>query len=143
MQRVDETITRERYMKFLVGYNGSVASQNALALACRDAVVLNGFVFVVVSMGTGSSHNEERTRQAAKMIDDARQFLNTRSLPGECVQLARGLSPAEDIVKFANDNAIDVIYIGIEKISRTQKLLLGSTAQYVVLNGPCPVTTTR
>ena len=61
----------------------------------------------------------------------------------EAVQLVRGLSPGEDIVQYAKDNAIDHIFIGIEKKSRTRKLLLGSTAQFIILKGPCPVTTIK
>jgi nucleotide-binding universal stress UspA family protein len=38
---------------------------------------------------------------------------------------------------------IDMIFLGIKKKSRAQKILLGSTAQYIILKGPCPVTTTK
>jgi nucleotide-binding universal stress UspA family protein len=130
-------------MKLLVGYNGSVASQNALALACNDAAKFDGFVFVVSSKEGGGSENEETVRQVAEILEGAEHILSDHGIPGECVQLVRGMTPGEDIVKFAEDNAIDQIYIGIEKTSRTRKILLGSTAQYVILKGPCPVTTTR
>jgi nucleotide-binding universal stress UspA family protein len=53
------------------------------------------------------------------------------------------LSPGEDIVKFAEDNAIDFIFVGIEKKSRAQKILLGSTAQYIILKAGCPVVTVK
>jgi nucleotide-binding universal stress UspA family protein len=57
--------------------------------------------------------------------------------------MARGLAPGEDLVKFAEENQIDQIYVGIEKKSKTSKLLLGSTAQYVILKAPCPVITVK
>jgi nucleotide-binding universal stress UspA family protein len=53
------------------------------------------------------------------------------------------LPPGEDIVKFAENNDIDHLFVGIEKISKTRKMLLGSTAQYIILKAPCPVTTTK
>ena len=53
--------------------------------------------------------------------------------------MVRGLSPSEDLVQFAKDNDIDQIFVGIEKKTRTRKILLGSTAQYVILKAPCPV----
>jgi nucleotide-binding universal stress UspA family protein len=61
----------------------------------------------------------------------------------EVQEMARGLSPGEDIVIFAQENSIDQIFVGIEKKSRTRKLLLGSTAQYIILKAACPVTTIK
>ena len=51
--------------------------------------------------------------------------------------------PGDDIVRFAEENAINQLYVGIEKKSRTRKLFLGSTAQYVILKAPCPVITVK
>ena len=72
-----------------------------------------------------------------------KKILDQAGVAYETFQLARGLSPGEDIVKFAEDNGIDQIFLGVEKRSRTSKIILGSTAQYVILKGPCPVTTTK
>lgn len=130
-------------MKLMVGYNGSEASQNALSLACDEAAKSYGRVFVVSSLEGGSSENAEKIQAVADFLEKAEKYLAERGVQGEAVQLVRGLSPGEDLVKFAEDNAIDQIYLGIEKMSRTRKILLGSTAQYVILKGPCPVTTTK
>jgi nucleotide-binding universal stress UspA family protein len=35
------------------------------------------------------------------------------------------------------------MFVGIEKRSRTQKLLLGSTAQFIILKAKCPVVTVK
>ena len=130
-------------MKIMVGYNGSAASQNALALACEEAAKSDGLVFIVTSFEGGNSENAEKIQEVAAFLKEAEKVLADRGIQGESVQLVRGLSPGEDLVKFAEDNAIDQIYLGIEKMSRTRKILLGSTAQYVILKGPCPVTTTK
>ena len=53
------------------------------------------------------------------------------------------LEPGEELVQFAVSNRIDEVIIGIRKRSKVGKLLLGSTAQYVILNAPCPVVTTK
>ncbi|MGD9122547.1 MAG: universal stress protein, partial [Desulfobacterales bacterium] len=52
-------------------------------------------------------------------------------------------SPGEDLVQFAKDNRIDMIFIGIKKTSKVGKLVFGSTAQYVLLKAPCPVVAVR
>jgi nucleotide-binding universal stress UspA family protein len=53
------------------------------------------------------------------------------------------LEPGEDLVQFAEENAIDLIIIGIQKRSKMGKLLFGSNAQYVILNAACPVLTVK
>ncbi len=45
----------------------------------------------------------------------------------------------EDLVRFAKDNDIDEIIIGVKRRSKVGKLVFGSTAQYVILKAPCPV----
>ena len=130
-------------MKIMVGYNGSDASRNALSLACKHAVDQDGLIYIVTSLGGGSSEAAEKIQKAREVLNDAEAFVFKQMVQGQSVQLARGLSPGEDLVKFAEDNGIDHIYLGVEKISRTKKILLGSTAQYVILKGPCPVTTTK
>jgi nucleotide-binding universal stress UspA family protein len=46
-------------------------------------------------------------------------------------------------VKFAEDEKMDQIFIGIIKKSKVGKFITGSTAQYVILNAPCPVVTVQ
>lgn len=130
-------------MKIMVGYNGSQESQNALALACEQAAKSDGLVFIVTSMSGGEKDDKAKLRHAMESLNAAEAFAFQQKVQSQAVQLARGLSPGEDLVKFAEDNAIDHIYLGVEKVSRAKKILLGSTVQYVILRGPCPVMTTK
>ena len=52
-------------------------------------------------------------------------------------------SSGENLVWFAELENIDEIIIGVRRRSKVGKLLLGSTAQYVVLHAPCPVITIK
>ncbi|MEE4253776.1 MAG: universal stress protein, partial [Desulfuromusa sp.] len=61
----------------------------------------------------------------------------------ESHQLARGMAPGEDLVSFAEQHTVDQIFIGVEKVSRTQKIIVGSNAQYIILKASCPVVTVR
>lgn len=130
-------------MKFLVGYNGSPSSRRALSLACEHAKLTGAMLYVATSLVGGSGESARDIQSAEEQLRSVKEFLDKMDVDYETFQLARGLSPGEDIVKFAEDNGIDHVFLGVEKRSRTSKLILGSTAQYVILKGPCPVTTTK
>jgi nucleotide-binding universal stress UspA family protein len=130
-------------MKFLVGYNGSVEAKVALSLARDFAKTFGAKVFVMSSMEGGAGEKVEDIAQAEQNLREAKNFLDEQGVECETHQMARGLTPGEDLVRFAEENQIDQIFVGIEKKSRTSKLILGSTAQYVILKAPCPVITTK
>ena len=130
-------------MKFLVGYNGSAEAKAALSLARDFAKIFNARVFVIASLEGGAGEKIEDINQAQENLREAKEFIEAQGVECETHQMARGLAPGEDLVKFAEENEIDRIYVGIEKKSKTSKLLLGSTAQYVILKAPCPVITTK
>ena len=130
-------------MKFLVGYNGSDESKAALSLAGDFAKIFNAQVFVLASLEGGAGEKMEDINQAEQNLKVAKDLLAEQGVECETRQMARGLSPGEDLVEFAQDNQIDQIYVGIEKKSKTSKILLGSTAQYVILKAPCPVITVK
>ena len=130
-------------MKYMVGYNGSPSAKRALALARDEAKLSGATVYVITSMEGGSSETLEDIQKVEDDLRAAKDLLIKENIPCETIQLARGLPPGEDLVKFAQDNGIDRIYLGIEKKSRTRKILLGSTAQFIILKGPCPVTTIK
>jgi nucleotide-binding universal stress UspA family protein len=130
-------------MKYLVGYNGSASSMRALRLARTHAEKMNAMLYVIYSMEGGSAETEEDIRKAAEALEEAKAFLSDMAGSYETLQLVRGFSPGEDLVKFAADNDIDHVFLGLQKRSKAQKILLGSTAQYIILKAPCPVTTTK
>jgi nucleotide-binding universal stress UspA family protein len=130
-------------MKFLVAYNGSAESKAALDLAIKHAALFKAKVFVITSMEGGHSEKPEDIARVNQELDLVRRQLENAGVEHEVQEMARGLSPGEDIVIFAQDNHIDQIFVGIEKKSRTRKLLLGSTAQYIILKAACPVTTIK
>ena len=130
-------------MKLLVGFDEGPAAKRALALACEQAKQSNALVYVVTSMAGGDKESLDIIQKAEDALRWAKDYLLKEHIQCESIQLARGLSPGEDLVKFAEENAVDHIFLGIEKKSRTRKIILGSTAQYIILKGPCPVTTTK
>lgn len=129
--------------KYLVAYDGTPASKAALELAKNQALLLGSLVFLVTSMIGGSKEKPEAISEANFALEEAGSALKAAGVSCETHQLVRGLSPGEDIVKFAADKAVDFIFIGVQKKSRTQKIILGSTAQFVILKASCPVVTIK
>jgi len=130
-------------MKVLIGYNGSTEAVAAVELAAEYAKLFGGEVILMTSTEGGGRESADEIHETQARLNDAQADMEKNQIPCKVVQTARGISPGEDIVRFANENTVDLIVVGIEKKSRTRKLLLGSTAQYVILRAPCPVLTVK
>jgi nucleotide-binding universal stress UspA family protein len=130
-------------MKFLVAFTGSKESKSALALARRFAKIFAAKVIVMTSMEGGSAESVDDIGQVEYELRWAERFLKEENIECELQQCARGLSPGEDIVAVATEQQVDQVFVGIEKRSKTRKLFMGSTAQYIILKAPCPVITVK
>ena len=130
-------------MKLVAAYNGTEESRLALDLAKKHASIFNAKLLVVSSSEGGKGEKPEEIIRIERELDQIKEDLQREGIDGEVDQLARGLSPGEDLVMFAEENDIDQIYVGIRKKSRTSKLILGSTAQYIILKAKCPVTSVK
>jgi nucleotide-binding universal stress UspA family protein len=60
-------------------------------------------------------------------------------VPYELRQLVRGHEPAEEVVELAEELGAELIVIGMRHRTAVGKFLLGSTAQRILLDAPCPV----
>ncbi len=126
-------------MKILVGYDGTNSAKEALNLAKTHAKAFGASVAVVISMDKGTEGQREEITQAEKGLEWAKSLFDEIEIACDTHLLIRGLSPGEDIVEFAKENQVDEIIVGVKRRSKVGKLLMGSTAQYVILKAPCPV----
>lgn len=125
--------------KFVVAYSGSKVSNAVLSLARDHAELFGAHVFVVISLIGGTGEKVEDIGKTREKLAYAKEFFKEKGVSCEVRELVRGVSPGEDLVDFAEENNVDQIFVGVEKKSRTQKILLGSNAQYIILKAPCPV----
>ena len=130
-------------MKFLVAYNGTKEAEAALALAKTHAKIFGAKLVVISSSEGGKGEKLEDINKIKRDLESIQEDLSMDGIDCEVEQLARGLAPGEDIVLFAEENEVDQIYVGIRKKSRTSKLILGSTAQFIILKAKCPVTSAK
>ena len=126
-------------MKILVGYDGSKGAEAALREAQKHAKVFNADIDILTSLEQSSTLDKSDIEKAESELEYVRTPFNIDDIPCETHVVVNYLTPGEDLVQFATDNRIDEIFIGIEKRSKVGKLVFGSTAQYVILNAPCPV----
>jgi nucleotide-binding universal stress UspA family protein len=132
------------HMKLLVGYDGSNAALAATELAKRHAKAFQAEkVYLVRSMEGGQDVERREFDNAEHDLGRVNRTFSTEDIPSEPHLLVRGLSPGEDLVQFAKENGIDEIIIGVRRRSKVGKLVFGSTAQYVILNAPCPVVSVK
>ena len=78
-------------------------------------------------------------RQAELDLEYTKTLLAEECIDCKTHLRIRGVSPGEDLVQFAAENRVDEIFIGVRRRSKVGKVLMGSTAQYVILNAPRPV----
>jgi len=127
-------------MKILVGYNGGELGRINLSLGRDYALLKNAFVYIITSMAGGESDEADDIQKSEEGLKFAGEFMERSNVQYETVLSVRGVSPGKDIVKFAEDNEINHIFLGEKKKSKTEQIILGSTVQYVLSKSPCPVT---
>ena len=120
-------------MKIMVCYDNSNSAQEALKLAIQHAKSFSAKIYLVTSLIGGSKDNAEENRNAEDHLNYGKSLIEKDGIECETRLMIRGMQSGEDLVKFANENEVDEILIGIQRTSKVGKLLFGSTAQHVIL----------
>ena len=81
--------------------------------------------------------------EAEKNLKKVKEYFDGIGVKSETHLLVRGLDAGEDLVKFARQNNVDEIILGVRSRSKVGKLIFGSTAQIVILESHCPVLTVK
>jgi nucleotide-binding universal stress UspA family protein len=130
-------------MKILVGYDGSKSAKEALKLARKHALAFGASVDVVTSMEKGTEGEQPAIEDAERGLEWAKTLFEEKKIVCKTHLLIRGMAPGEDLVEFAKEGNIDEIVVGVKRRSKVGKLLMGSTAQFVILQAPCPVVSVK
>ena len=126
-------------MKILAGYDGSQVARQAVALAEKHATAFNAEVFIVRSMRESHELQLNDMEKADRELEELKSGFEKKNIPCETRLIKSGLTAGEELVKFADEKGADEIIVGVRKRSKVGKLLLGSTAQYVIIEATCPV----
>ncbi|GAA1987398.1 universal stress protein [Isoptericola halotolerans] len=114
-------------MAIVVGHLGTPEGREALVAAVSEARQREKALLVVSS---GSNPAPEELEALAGRLADA--GVEHRVVPGTG-------DLADDLVRTASDEHGELIVIGLRRRSPVGKLILGSGAQRILLEAPCPV----
>ncbi|MGI8536809.1 MAG: universal stress protein [Mycobacteriales bacterium] len=123
----------------VVGYVPKAEGRAALVRAAEEARLRGARLVVVNSHRGGRDFDREDAVETEQQLQEVRDQLKEIGVEHEIRQLVRGMDPADDLIKVATDLAADFIVIGLRRRSPVGKLILGSNAQRVLLDSPCPV----
>jgi nucleotide-binding universal stress UspA family protein len=134
--------------RILVGYDASIESERALetALALAKCTESELLVFSVARppepepsrCGNGVDAASQRLEG---ILTRLRRRMRRQGIEIE-TQVALG-HPAEEILRKAREDQVDLIVVGHQGMSHREELTLGSIAQHVLSHAPCPVMVTK
>ncbi|CAA9363587.1 MAG: UspA domain protein [uncultured Nocardioidaceae bacterium] len=123
----------------VVGYVPKPEGQAALRRAAEEAKMRHRRLVVVNSHRGGREFDRDEALESETQLDEVKRELDAAGVEHEVRQLVRGLDPAEDLINVAAEVGAEFIVIGLRRRSPVGKLILGSNAQRVLLEAPCPV----
>lgn len=126
-------------MTIVVGYVPRAEGRAALRRAAEEARLRSTRLVVVNSIKGGSSLEDSEAVEHERELAAVRGQLDADGIENEVRQLVRGLDPADDLIAVAEETGADFIVIGLRRRTPVGKLILGSNAQRILLEAPCPV----
>ena len=91
----------------------------------------------------GTKTKPEKIRDGKEILAEAEERGKNKGVQVQTHILVRGHEPADDIVKFAEENNYNHIVIGHRGFTGLKRVLLGSVAKEVVERAHCAVTVIR
>jgi nucleotide-binding universal stress UspA family protein len=123
----------------VVGYLPKPEGEAALEFSIEEVRRRRARLVVVQSHRGGQDYDAAAADADDEQRERIRGVLKEAKVDHEVRQLVRGFEPAEDLINVAEETEADLIVIGLRRRSPVGKLILGSNAQQVLLDAPCPV----
>jgi nucleotide-binding universal stress UspA family protein len=126
-------------MTIVVGFVPKPEGRAALRRAAEEARLRATRLIVVNSNKGGGSLSGEEAAQHERELAAVSAQLTADGIDHEVRQLVRGNEPSDDLIQVAEEERADFIVIGLRRRSPVGKLIMGSNAQQILLEAPCPV----
>ena len=121
----------------IIGFIPTPEGWAAIHCGIEEARIKGGRL-VVVNASKGDAPIDLR-RAGEQEIAAIRRDLEASGVEHDIVQPVRRKEAAEEIIDAAEEHRADLIVIGIRRRSPVGKLIMGSTAQRVLIDANCPV----
>lgn len=126
-------------MAIVVGFLKTPEGEAAVDAAVEEARMRGSDLVVVHSMREAPTTRVDDVLDYREELARLRERLGAAGVRADVHELVRGNDPATDLLAVAEQVAAELIVIGVRRRSPVGKLLLGSTAQRVLLDADCPV----
>lgn len=124
-------------MNIVIGYIPTAEGEAALTRAIQEAVRRHDRL-IVVNSSRGEALVDNRFIQPDQAAD-LEGRLQEAGVDYQLVQPLRGHDPAEEVLAAAEEHQADLIVIGLRKRTPVGKMIMGSTAQRILLQSMCSV----
>ena len=124
-------------MTVVVGYVPTPEGEAALTHAIRAAKERSARL-VVVNSSRGDALVDERFALPEQLAELERR-LDEVEVAHVVHQSLQGQDAADELLRAADEHRADLIVIGVRRRSPLGKLIMGSTAQRILLEALCPV----
>lgn len=124
-------------MTVVAGYVPTAEGRAALRRAVAEAE-LRGERLLVVNASRGDSYADPAL-VTEEEVEKLRTDLAGSGVEFEVRQCVRGRDPAAEVIGAADEVGADLVVIGLRHRTAVGKLLLGSTAQRILLEAHCAV----
>ncbi|MBO3086974.1 universal stress protein [Cellulomonas dongxiuzhuiae] len=127
-------------MGIVVGYLATPEGHAALDAAVEEA--RRRSVPVVVVLSVRRDETPERRAEVEQALGEVRDDLTAQGVEHD-VRLLDGGDVADDLISTAEEVGAQLVVLGLRRRSPVGKLILGSNAQRVLFDAPCPVLTVK
>jgi nucleotide-binding universal stress UspA family protein len=145
-------MSNELYRNIVIATDGSENSRKAISYGIEIAKISGATVYAVHVVDTLSVVSDIWTagkdlihdmmiRDGKKILSETRKIIEDSGVEVKDV-LLNG-HPGEEIIRFAEDNNIDLIVMGTLGATGLEKFLMGSVAEKVVRHSKVPVMVVR
>jgi nucleotide-binding universal stress UspA family protein len=124
-------------MTIVVGFVPKPEGRAALKRAIEEAL-LRRVRLLVLNSSRGDAY-VDAAFAGEDELDSVRRLLTESGVEHEVRQLVRGRDAAEEVLSAAAETNADLVVIGLRRRSPVGKLIMGSSAQRILLDASCPV----
>jgi len=134
---IDFSATADRALAYAI----ALAQQLQARLTLLHVLDMTPVTMDEMTAGMTATYLEAQETEAQRLLQASRERVQRAGLQGESL-LVQG-PPPQTILDTAGEQGVDLIIMGTHGRTGLARVLLGSVAEHVVRQGPCPVLVVR